>query len=50
MKARWTDEDFQAMAQSRFHFSREQVKELTRRYGRSCPAEIGDDNSIAVRR
>lgn len=50
MKARWTDDDFEAMAQSRLHFSREQVKELTRRYGRGRPAEIGADNSIAARR
>jgi hypothetical protein len=50
MKARWTDDDFEAMAQSRLHFSREQVQELTRRYGRGRPAEIGADNSIVARR
>jgi hypothetical protein len=49
MKARWTNDDFQAMAQGRLHFTSEQVKELARRYGRGWPAEMGEDNSIAVR-
>jgi len=50
MKARWTGDDFQAMAQGRFHFTRDQVKELTRRYGRGRPAEIDADTSMAARR
>jgi hypothetical protein len=49
MKARWADEDFQAMAQSRFRFSREQIRELKRRYGRARAAEIGANTSIAAR-
>jgi hypothetical protein len=33
MKARWDSNDFQAMTQNRFHFSPEQTRELTSRYG-----------------
>jgi hypothetical protein len=50
MKERWTNDDFQAMAQGRLHFTSEQVKKLARFYGRGRPAAIGEDNSIAVRR
>jgi len=49
MKARhWEIDDFQAMAQNRFHFSPEQIQELKRRYGTGRSAEIGADTSIAA--
>jgi hypothetical protein len=49
MKADWTNEDFQAMAQNRFHFSPEQARELKRRYGAGGSAETGADTAIAAR-
>jgi hypothetical protein len=49
MKADWEADDFQAMAQNRFHFSAEQVEELNRRYGAGRSAGIGADTSIAAR-
>jgi hypothetical protein len=49
MKGNWETNDFQAMAQNRFHFSPEQTLELERRYGTGRPAETGSDTSIAAR-
>jgi hypothetical protein len=49
MKAHWEIDDFQAMAQNRFHFSPEQIQELKCRYGTGRSAEIGADTSIAAR-
>ena len=49
MKADWEADDFQAMAQNRFHFSAEQVRELKRRYGAGRSAGMGADTSIAAR-
>jgi hypothetical protein len=48
MKADWEAEDFQAMAQNRFHFSAEQTRELKRRYGAGRSAGVGADTSIAA--
>ena len=50
MKAMWTVNDFQAMAQNNLHFSSEQARELTSRYGTPRQAEAGADTEIAVRR
>jgi hypothetical protein len=50
MKAHWDTEDFRAMTQSRLHFSSEQTRELTRRYGGSRPAEMGAGLVVATRR
>ena len=41
MKATWDTNDFQAMAQNDFHFSPEQTRELTSRYGTAHQAEAG---------
>ena len=49
MKADWETDDFRAMAQSRFHFSPEQTRELKRRYGAGRSAAVGADTSIAAR-
>jgi hypothetical protein len=49
MKATWDPNDFQAMAQNRFHFSPEQTRELTIRYGTAHRAEAGADKELAVR-
>jgi hypothetical protein len=49
MKAEWATDDFQAMAQNRFHFSPEQARELKRRYGAGRSAGIGADGLIAAR-
>jgi hypothetical protein len=50
MKADWEADDFRSMAQNRFYFSREQTRELNRRYGAGRPAGIAGDTSIAARR
>jgi hypothetical protein len=49
MKADWEVDDFRAMAQNRFHFSADQVRELKRRYGAGHSTAAGADNSIAAR-
>jgi hypothetical protein len=49
MKAEWEPDDFRAMAQNRFHFSAEQVRDLKSRYGAGRWAGIGADTSIAAR-
>ena len=49
MKATWGADDFQAMAQNGFHFSREQARELAGRYGTSLPADAGANTVVAVR-
>jgi hypothetical protein len=49
MKATWNTNDFQAMAQNNLHFSREQTRELTSRYGTAHHAEGGADTVVAVR-
>ncbi len=49
MKATWGPDDYQAMAQNRFHFSLEQTRELTSRYGTARRAEAGADKELAVR-
>ncbi len=46
MKATWNMNDFQAMAQNDLHFSREQARELTSRYGTPRQAEDGADRSL----
>jgi hypothetical protein len=48
MRATWGTGDFEAMAQNRFHFSREQTRELTDRYGNSHPAGPGANTVVAV--
>ena len=50
MKATWNMNDFQAMAQNNLHFSSEQARELTSRYGIAPRAEAGADMAVAVRR
>jgi hypothetical protein len=49
MKAMWNMNDFQAMAQNNLHFSREQARELTSRYGTAHQAEASADTVVAVR-
>jgi hypothetical protein len=49
MKAHWGAEEFRAMTQSRLHFSSEQKRELTHRYGRSLAAETDAEPGIATR-
>jgi hypothetical protein len=49
MKAEWEPDDFRAMAQNRFHFSEEQVRDLKSRYGAGRSAGTGADTSIAAR-
>jgi hypothetical protein len=48
MKAHWETDDFQAMAQNRFHFTPEQTQELKRRYGAGRSAQIGANTSLAA--
>jgi hypothetical protein len=50
MKATWSLDDFQAMAQNRFHFCPEQTRELTNRYGTGREAEVGVESAAASRR
>jgi hypothetical protein len=49
MKAQWESNDYQAMNQNHFHFSSEQIRELTRRYGTVQPIAIGSDAAAEVR-
>jgi hypothetical protein len=49
MKATWGTGNFEAMAQNRFHFSPEQTRELSDRYGSSHRPEAGADKDLAVR-
>jgi hypothetical protein len=49
MKARWATEEFRAISQRRLHFSPEQRRELTRRYGRSLAAETDAEFGIGTR-
>lgn len=49
MKATWDTNDFRAMAQNGFHFSRGQTRDLTNRYGTGYQAETGADTALAVR-
>ena len=50
MRATWDTGDFGAIAQNRFHFSLEQTRQLTSRYGTARRAEAGADKELAVRR
>jgi hypothetical protein len=50
MKAIWNMNGFQAMAQNNLHFSSEQARELTNRYGTAHQAEAGAAAAVAVRR
>ena len=49
MKAIWNVKDFQAMAQNNLHFSSEQSRELTSRYGIAHRAGVGAHTELAVR-
>jgi hypothetical protein len=49
MKATWGANDFLAMSQSDFYFSREQERKLTSYYGAPRQAEVGADTELAVR-
>jgi hypothetical protein len=49
MKAAWNVNDFQAMAQNNLHFSHEQARELTSRYGTAHQAEAGAETQVALR-
>jgi hypothetical protein len=49
MKAQWEPGDLQAMAQNRFHFSSDQTRELTRRYGTALQEESAAEGAAAVR-
>ena len=46
MKAKWDGNDFQAMNQNSCHFSSEQIRELTKRYGVSGRADQGTDAAL----
>lgn len=48
MKAHWEKDDFQAMAQSRLHFSSDQIQELKNRYGTARPIEVDADMAMAA--
>jgi hypothetical protein len=50
MKAHWETDDFQAMAQNRFHFSLEQTRELSARWGTARQVEVEADAMVAGRR
>jgi hypothetical protein len=50
MKATWSANDFLAMSQNDLHFSPEQARELSSRYGIPRQAEAGADTAVAVRR
>jgi hypothetical protein len=47
MKATWDTQDFQAMAQNGFHFSREQTRELTGRFGSGYRADTAAGTATA---
>jgi hypothetical protein len=49
MKATWGARDFLAMSQNDLHFSPEQARNLTGRYGAPRQAEAGADTELAVR-
>jgi len=49
MRATWGIGDFAAMAQNRLHFTAEQTRELTDRYGSSRRPEAGADTELAGR-
>ena len=49
MRATWGTDDFEAMAQNRFHFSLEQTRELAGRYGSSHRAGPGANTLVALR-
>jgi hypothetical protein len=49
MKAQWEPSDFQAMAQNRFHFRPDQIRELTSRYGVALQEESPAAAAAAVR-
>jgi hypothetical protein len=49
MKAYWNADDFREMAQNDLHFSTEQMRELTSRYGTAHRTEAGADTELAVR-
>jgi hypothetical protein len=49
MKAHWGTEEFRAISRGRLHFSSEQGRELTRRYGSSLGAETDAEFGIATR-
>ena len=44
MKGHWQADDFQAMAQNRLHFTAEQIRDLTSRYGTAPQVESGAGN------
>jgi hypothetical protein len=48
MKAHWKSEDFQAIAQNRFHFSPRQAEELKRRYGAGRSIDMSAHTSTAA--
>jgi hypothetical protein len=50
MKATWGANDFLAMSQNDLHFSPEQARQLTNRYGTARRADAGADTELAVRR
>jgi hypothetical protein len=43
MKANWDRKDYEAMSQNHFHFSREQIRQLTQRYGASTRVDSGTE-------
>jgi hypothetical protein len=49
MKATWGANDFLAMSQNDLHFSPDQARKLTSRYGAPRQAEVGADTELAVR-
>jgi len=49
MRATWDQKDFQAMAQNGFHFSHEQTRELTGRFGSGYRADTAAGTAIAAR-
>jgi hypothetical protein len=49
MKPHWERDDFQAMAQSRLHFSTKQLEELASRYGTQSSVGVDADTTVATR-
>lgn len=49
MKAHWDKNDYRDMNQNRFHFSDEQVRELTGRFGITHSVKIGSSVALEVR-